>query len=227
MPSRRMVATLTALAAVGCIGTWVSDDLLLAAPVSGAEYYRLYPTTMAHVSSERLLWGNTLGLVTLPLELCGLWLLHLALRPSAERLSWTVLLTLSFAIIAGVAFHVASAFLGTAYQVHQQLGDNITGEMVEQFEVYRGVLFRFAQVATGVGAACFAAHVLLRPTPFPKWMAIVNPLVLILLVRLVASLVPAPLGGYVAPGYFNLAMLLFFMANFVVLWRRRADGARG
>ncbi len=221
MPSRRITAILTALAAIGCVGTWVSDDLLLGAPISGAEYYRVYPTTMARVSFERLLWGNTLGLVTLSLELCGLWLLHQVLRRSDERLSWIVLLTLGFSVIAAIAFHVASAFLGTGYQVNQQLDSDVTRQMVHQFETYRATLFRFTQTAVGLGAVFFAAHVLLRPTPFPKWMAIVNPLILVILVRFVAALIPAPLGGYVAPGYFNVAMLLFFVANFIVIWRSR------
>jgi hypothetical protein len=218
LPTRRLTAILTALAAIGCVGTWVSDDLLLGTPISGAEYYRVYPTTMAQVSFERLLWGNTLGLVTLSLELCGLWLLHQVLRRSDERLSWIVLLTLGFSIIAGIAFHVASAFLGTGYQVHEQLDSEVTRQMVHQFETYRETLFRFAQIAVGLGAVFFAAHILLRPTPFPKWMAIINPLTLIVLVRFVAALIPAPLGGYIAPGYFNIAMLLFFVANFIVIW---------
>jgi hypothetical protein len=174
---------------------------------------------MAQVSFERLLWGNTLGLVTLSLELYGLWLLHQVLRRSDERLSWIVLLTLGFSVIAGIAFHVVSAFLGTGYQVHQQLDSEVTRQMVHQFETYRATLFRFAQIAVGLGAVSFAAHVLLRSTPFPKWIAIVNPLILIVLVRFVAALIPAPFGGYIAPGYFNVAMLLFFVANFIVIWR--------
>ena len=219
LPSRRLTAVLTTLAAIGCVGTWVSDNLLLGAPISGAEYYRVYPTTMAQVSFERLLWGNTLGLVILSLELCGLWLLHQVLRRSDERLSWIVLLTLGFSVIAGIAFHVVSAFLGTGYQVHEQLDSEVTSEMVHQLETYRGTLFRFAQIALGLGAVSFTAHVLIRPTPFPKWIAIVNPLVLIVLVRFVAGLIPAPLGGYIAPGYFNVAMLLFFVSNFIAIWR--------
>ena len=219
MPSRRLTAILTALAAIGCVGTWVSDDLLLGAPISGAEYYRVYPATLARASFERLLWGNTLGLVTLSLELCGLWSLHRVLRRSDERLSWTVLLTLGFSVVAGIAFHVASAFLGTGYQVDQQLDNDVTRQMVHQFETYRATLFRFTQTAVGLGAVLFAAHVLLRRTPFPKWMAIVNPLILVVLVRSVAASIPAPLGGYVAPGYFNIAMLIFFAANFIVIRR--------
>lgn len=219
MPTRQQAAILTTLAAMGCVGTWVSDNFLLAAPISGAEYYRIYPTTMAGVSFERLLWGNTLGLVTLSLELCGLWLLHQVLRRSDERLSWIVLVTLGFSIIAGIAFHVASAFLGTGYQIQQQLSNEVTRQMVRQFETYRETLFRFAQISLGLGAALFALHVIVRQTPFPKWMAIVNPLSLLLLVRFAASLIPSPIGGYIAPGYFNIAMLLFFTANFVIIWR--------
>ncbi len=220
MPTRQLSAVLTALAIIGCVGTWVGDDLLLGAPISGSEYYQLYPTTMAGASFERLLWGNTLGLVTLSLELCGLWLLHQLLRRSDERLSWIVLITLGFSVIAGIAFHVASAFLGTAYQVQQQLNTEATRQMVQQFEIYREILFRFTQIAVGLGAIFFAALIVLRQTPFPKWMAMVNPLFLLLLVRFVAALIPAPIGGYIAPGYFNIAMLLFFAANFVVIWRR-------
>jgi hypothetical protein len=173
---------------------------------------------MTGASFHRLLWGNTLGFVTLSLEVCGLWLLHHALRRSDERMAWAVVVVLGFSVIAGIAFHVASAFLGTGYQVQQQFNTEVTRQMVQQFEIYRGTLFRFAQIAVGLGSALFAAHVVLRQTAFPKWMALANPLMLVILVRFVAARIPAPIGGYIAPGYFNIAMLLFFVANFIVIW---------
>lgn len=220
MPSLRTLKILTALAAIGCLATWVSDGLLLAAPISGAEYYSEYPETLSTASYQRLLWGNTIGLVSLTLELSGVWLLHLFLRRSSERLSWVTFLALSFGIISGIAFHVASAFLGTGYQVHQEIGIAATARMVEQFETYREALFLFAQLAMGIAAACFAAHVVMRSTPFSKLAAAVNPLTLIVVIRFVTSLLPAPLGGFVAPGYFNLAMLCFFLSNYVAFRRR-------
>ncbi len=48
-------------------------------------------------------------------------------------------------------------------------------------------------------------------------MALANPLMLVILVGFVAARIPAPIGGYIAPGSFNIAMVLFFVAYFIVL----------
>ncbi len=42
-------------------------------------------------------------------------------------------------------------------------------------------------------------------------MALFSPLALLFMVRALAALLPAPVGGFIAPGYFNLTMLLFFV----------------
>ncbi len=70
---------LTLLAIAGCLGTYAADLLLLAAPLSGSEYFAVYQGTMVDASHTRLLWGNTLGLIFLPLQLFGLWVVHRAL----------------------------------------------------------------------------------------------------------------------------------------------------
>jgi hypothetical protein len=217
MPTEQQVIILTSLAVIGCAGTVIADILLLGRPISGAKYFCVYPTTMAEVSFGRLWIGNTAGLVIFPLELCGVWLLHQVLRYSDERLAWIVLLTLGFTLLGAITVHCTSAFLGTGLRVQRQLNNDVTNRMVQQLTTYRQTFSHITLVALIIGSIVFVVHVLMQATPFPKWMAIVNPLILVALVRYLTALLPAPIGGYIAPGYFNIAMLLFFIANFIVI----------
>ena len=207
---RRLDAGLILLAVAGCLGTYAGDLLLLAAPLSGGEYFAVYQRTMLDASHTRLLWGNTLGLVFLPLQLCGLWVVHRALAPAHPWLARIASLGLAYAVVAGLAYHVTFAFVGTGLQVHQQLDNEVTAAMVERFGEYNLTLFRFAQVSLSVGSLAFAALLLWKRTALPRWVALCNPLTLLFMVRAPAALLPAPVGGFVAPGYFNLTMLLFF-----------------
>lgn len=199
MSSKNLSVGLTILAIVGCIGTYMGDLLLLAVPLSGSEYYRIYQSAMINSSHARLLTGNTLGLVFLPLQLFGLWLLHLALSRSHLWLSRLVFFTLAYSVLSGLAYHVTFAFLGTGLQVDQQLNNTVTRLMIEQYKAYNLTLFRFAQVSLSIGALLFAIQVLWKETLFPKWIAILNPLLLLFLVRFLTSLIPAPVGGYIRP----------------------------
>ena len=201
---------LTLLAIVGCLGTYAADLLLLAAPLSGSEYFAVYQGTMVEASHTRLLWGNTLGVVFLPLQLFGLWAVHRALARAHLWLARVASLGLAFAVIAGLAYHVTFAFVGTGLQVHRQLGNEATAAMVARFREYNLTLFRLAQVSLTVGSLAFAALLLWKRTALPRWAALCSPLALLLMVRALAALLPAPVGGFVAPGYFNLTMLTFF-----------------
>ena len=211
---------LTLLAIAGCLGTYAADLLLLAAPLSGSEYFAVYQGTMVGASHTRLLWGNTLGVVFLPLQLFGLWVVYRALACAHPWLARLASLGLAFAVVAGLAYHVTFAFVGTGLQVHQRLGNEVTAAMVARFKEYNVALYRFAQVSLSVGSLAFAALLLWRRTALPRWVALCSPLALLLLVRALAALIPAPVGGFVAPGYFNLTMLLFFGICFGALRAR-------
>ena len=214
MSRRTLDLSLALLAVAGCLGTYAGDLLLLAAPLSGREYFAVYQTTMVDASHTRLLVGNTLGVVFLPLQLFGLWVVYQALTRAHLWLARIAYLGLAFAVIAGLAYHVTFAFVGTGLQVHRQVDSEVTAAMVARFREYNVTLFRFAQVSLSVGSLAFAALLLWKPMALPRWLALFSPLALLFLVRALAALLPAPVGGFVAPGYFNLTMLLFFVICF-------------
>ncbi len=225
MSHQKLDAGLALLAIVGCVGTYVGDVLLLGAPLGGKEYFAIYQNTMVDTSHSRLLWGNTLGLVFLPLQLFGLWGVYRVLARAHLWLARIALLGLAFSVIAGLAYHVTFAFVGTGLQVHKMIGNDVTAAMVELFKEYNITLFRFAQVSLSVGSLAFSALLLWKVTAVPRWVALLSPLPLLLMVRALVALIPAPAGGFIAPGYFNLTMLIFFITCFVTLRRdRRCNG---
>lgn len=210
------------LAAAGCVITFAGDILMLGAPMSGSEYFRVYKTTMIDTSYERLLIGSTLGLFV-TLELFGFWALYLMLRQSSKRLSAAIFLCLCFSMIAGIAYHSCFAFYGSGLQVHQQIHSEITGLMIDRFNAYHSVLYMTMGLFYSAGSFLFVIVVLRKKTVFKKWQALLNPLTLLVAVRLLLSIIPTPAGGYIAPGYGNITNIVFFSFLLFVMTKTKGD----
>ncbi len=212
------------LAFLGCAVTFAGDVLLLGAPLSGREYFSVYKNTMTAIPHWRLLAGNTLGLCVI-LELFGFWALYLVFKKDHAVLAKTIFFCFSFSMLAGLAYHSAFAFYGQGLQIHDKINSELTALMIQRFEMYHMVLYKMLGLFFGLGSAAFALLVLWKTTVFKKWYAIANPLVILIAVRFLLSLIPSPLGGYIAPGYGNITNIVFFsIFTFVLIKRDWAIG---
>jgi hypothetical protein len=209
MNQKNIIKISLSLAAVGCVITLIGDVLMLGAPMSGSEYFRVYKTTMINTSFERLLLGNTLGLFV-TLELFGFWALYLILKQNSKHLSAAIFFCFCLSMIVGIAYHSSFAFYGSGLQVDQQISNEITGLMIQRFNVYHNVLYILMGLFYAAGSFLFVILVLREKTVFKKWQAVLNPLALLAAVRLLLSIIPMPVGGYIAPGYGNITNIVFF-----------------
>lgn len=61
-----------------------------------------------------------------------------------------------------------------------------------------------------VGWITFAVCIILKKTLLPRWMAILTPIVLTLLIIPLKNVLPLPYSGWVGGAIFNIAYLIFF-----------------
>jgi len=73
-----------------------------------------------------------------------------------------------------------------------------------------------------LGAVLLLGLVLLGKTWYPRWTALANPAVLVVLSPL-ADRAPAPLGAVLSGGFTNLSIALFFLVSVLTTWKRADD----
>jgi len=223
---------------VGMIGALlmvISDVILLARPISGCEaLVSGARENTIYLAQWRLPVGSILGVVVLPLQIIGFWQILYALKPAGKWWSWPPFLIVAHMLIVGAAFHGTYAFVGTALKAHYSLvqaGEAGLPQMASLLHQYSDILFHISGAELVLASLWFVGAILFRKTSYPRWISVSNPLVCTSGLYLSAMLIPAPVGGYIAPIMFNLGIFTFLILSTIVLYRqasraRRKDQAR-
>lgn len=202
--------------------TVASDFILLGKPVSAWNFMQLGTESMAGLEPWRIASGTMLGVGALPLQLGGLVSVYYGLKPAGIRLAMIVLLPMAHALAMGVAFHMAYAFIGTGWNMlHVFSSSKDAGmEMMQQFAFYWNFVIYSIAAEICFSSAAFAWVIGKKKTLYPRWMMFLNPVFILLFLFPVIFLLPAPVGGFIAPAYLNLCSLAFFVLSFLVVYKR-------
>ncbi len=200
------IAGITAVIAalIGMIG----DICLLYSPNGGYEagdfeFLRAIP-------NSRLIWGHYLGLVAIPFESAGIYLVWLALAPLGKKTAWAAAIFGLYLMFIGVGYHV------TVYPLADAIRTNPA--QVEAFRPFSEPLGLVFAIAFFVAIAALTLVIARGKTRLPKWFAFVSPLATYPLWVLAYLIVPS-VGNLLAPTGFNLSMAIFFG---LMTWKAKA-----
>lgn len=217
--------TVLALSLVGIFGvflTIISDLILLGRPVSAYSFFELGTESMVGIAQWRITAGTFIGVFMLPFQIAGLISLYHGLKPSGKLLPALVILVDAHALIMGVAFHASYAFIGSGWKLFYLSGsDNkLTAEIMQRFDSYWKLIIIIMMAELVFGSVIYGLLVLLGKTLYPKWMALLNPLFVMIVLLLVVSPIPAPVGGFVGPAILNMATLVFFIGSTIIIYKK-------
>jgi len=203
----------TLIHAIGIAGAGLmvlADLLMLYAPVSRMQYDFL--EVARSIPEMRVIAGDYLGLLGVSMVLVGLYGIYIVLRPAGRGRSLPPILLLAYAYVLGAVFHHAVGM--TMASARQEglggVADIITADLVASFLQPLGVAFLIVVV---VGSGWLFVTLLLTRIAYPRWMAFLSPLVLVLAFRAVILVGSPAVVGALVPAGPNLAMLLFFIAS--------------
>lgn len=209
-----MLTAAALLGIVGALGCALSDVILLGVPTSGSQHKQNRFAPMLSMSQRRMLIGTVLGVISLPLTIAGLFQVHAMLAPAGPWLALPPVLLLGWMLAIGSASHGTWGFVRRALQARQRLVS--AGEEPAELAAMNGDFRRYwsvIQTASGVlfmaGGLWLAAAILIGPTLYPLWILLFHPVLLMVLGMMLATALPAPLGGYVLPSIFNLGWAIF------------------
>lgn len=169
------------------------------------------------IPKETLTLGNYLIVPFIALYIFGYYHFYLALRPGSEKLARAVLVLGIFAFVIGGVWVSSRAHFGTTLQLLEEAGNaGLREGIVASYEKHVEVWVQVLRVLVLAISVCFVWAVLRGGTLYPKWMALFNPITLLLFVFFLFFCVPA-IGKYLAPTAMNAAHLILFSASLFAL----------
>jgi len=207
----------TVLALIAALAGALADVLLLYHPAGG--YTSGDYAFLSDIPWPRLVAGHYIGLLAIPLELCGFWLIYEGLKPAGRKPAIWLLALVAYLFFPGVAYHATVAFTAIWLQTGEALDPAAAALLqegmpllIQLFEPL-GLLFSIGFLAVSI---LFAWLVLARRTAFPRWLGICNPGVFYLSIMAVYWFYP-PLGNLLLPAGFNLSIFLFLLLALVTV----------
>ena len=216
-----------AMGTVGFIGvllTIISDFILIGRPSNAYTFLKLGTQSMADMSQWRITVGAFLGIIVLPFQILGLMPLYHGLKPAGRILPLIVVITTAHTLIMGIAFHISYAFIGSGWKLYYNadLGNIITTEIVTRFDFYWKLLVIIMFVELLFSSIIYVVIIMKGSTIYPKWMALLNPLCVLIILFPFVFILPAPIGGFIAPAYLNITTLVFFGFT-TVFWKLKTN----
>lgn len=182
------------VAIAGAILGMVGDGALLYAPTGG--YMEGDYAFLRDIPTTRLLWGHYLGILAIPFEAAGLYLVWLGLLPRGKKVALGAVAVGLYLLFLGVAYHggvyplAAAARMDALLPFSEPLGLGFAG-------------------AFFVSVSAFTWAILRGKTAYPRWVAVASPLVSYAGIMGLYFAVPS-LGNLLAPMGFNLSMAILY-----------------
>jgi hypothetical protein len=164
----------------------------------------------------RLLTGEMLGVLGIPLCLVGYWCVCQTLRLSNVKGTRVIFWLAAEALVLGVVSHaiVSSEFM--VMQTGSTSALTTLANTLQYSAIIPGSLFLLGYLAVSI---CYFVAVIAGHTLYPRWMAFVNPFLLSLLIELlsVSNVLPV-VGNVLAPAWLSIPHVIFFALSLPILW---------
>lgn len=199
---------------------WAGLSGLLAAVLVGTGEFFLHFDTEARygsgfdffkgVTEEHSTLGHFIGVLGAPLYVLGTWHLFKMLQPASERGARVAFLAMAYGFVVGSVWIGSRATAG--YIVNSAGSD--AGQLA-LYELRYENLLTVIRIAALVFSLIFIWLCVSGRSYYPKWVAILNPIVLIIGSFLVYFLAPE-IGKYMMPIALNIAFFILFLVSTII-----------
>ena len=199
---------------------------LLAASLTGLGEFLLHYDALSRfsgeyeffigISAERTTLGHFIGVLGAPLYLVGCWHIYLMLRPASPKWAMTAFFITSYGFVVG------AVWIGSRASISALVNAPVTMEiepLIGFYDFRYETLLQIIRISVLFLSGIFIWLVLTGRTHYPKWMALLNPILLIVASFVVYAIAPG-IGKYLMPIALNVAFAVFFIASVNIARRR-------
>jgi len=170
---------------------------------------------MLGISASRTTIGHFLGVLGAALYPVGCYHIYLMLRPANNRWAFRAFLISSFGFMVGAVWIGSRASISALVQLPESPE---TIQLIELYELRYETLLQIIRLTTLILSAIIIWLAWSGRSHYPRWMVIVNPIVLIVANFILFALVPA-VGKHTMPIALNVAFLIFFSLSLCFSFR--------
>lgn len=158
------------------------------------------------VSESRATLGHFIGVLGAPLYLFGVWHVTKMLQPASKLWSSVAFLVMSYGFIVGAVWIGSRASAAALVAISQ---DPAAAGLLSLYDLRYETLLTVIRITALVFSLIYISLILTGRTAYPRWMAVFNPVVLILANFLAFLLVP-DVGKYLMPIALNVSFFIIF-----------------
>ena len=195
---------------------------LLAAVFTGIGEFMLHFDALARfdveyaflggISDQRSSVGHFVAMLGAPMYLIGCWHIRLMLKPASD--SWSLV---AFFVMA-YGFAIGIVWIGSRASISALVNMPVTPDVQHLIELYDfryETLLQVTRIAVLALSIIFVALVVRGRSHYPRWMAALNPILMIVASFVVYAIAPA-LGKYLMPIALNVAFFILFLASITI-----------
>lgn len=161
------------------------------------------------ITGQRSSVGHFVAVLGAPLYLIGCWHIRLMLKPANDR--WSLV---SFFIMA-YGFAIGIVWIGSRASISALVNMPATPDLLHLIDLYDfryETLLQVTRIAVLALSMIFVALVVRGRSHYPRWVALLNPILLIVASFAVYALAPAA-GKFLMPIALNVAFSILFLAS--------------
>jgi hypothetical protein len=176
---------------------------------------------LLQVSESRVTWGHFLAMLGAPLYLIGFWHMFLGLKPYGKIIPWVVFFITAYGFIFGTVWigsRASIVLLAQANFAAEGHSSEILRGLMDYYMLHSETLLEVTRTTTLLSSLAFIVLVLTGKTLYPRWMAIFNPILLLVSSFILFAVAPE-VGKFTLPIALNVGYFIFFTLSTLQLTR--------
>ena len=204
------------LGLMGAIGVGVGEFLLHYSP-NGIGYDSNSFLFFNQISLNRLTLGHFVAVSFVPFYIAGYYHLFLVFKPQNPKLAMAIFALGVIAFMMGGMWISSRAQLG--YLVHKIAEfpeDQALQDLIAVYKTHAEILVKSLRIWMAAISILFVIPILKGQTIYPKWMAIFNPLLILVSILVIYNIVPS-VGYIIGPIAMNVVHFIVFGLSLLII----------
>lgn len=209
------------LGLIGAIGVGIGEFLLHYSPdgigYDGAnfEFFNQIPLT-------RLTAGHFIAVSFVPFYIAGYYHLYLIFKENNPKTAFSIFTLGIIAFIIGGMWISSRAQLGyLVHKINQFPTDTALQSLIEAYKNHAEILVKSLRLWIAAISILFVIPILKGNTIYPKWMAIFNPIVILLSILIIYKIAPS-IGFVIGPIAMNVVhFIVFGLSLFIIKTKQK------
>ena len=206
------------LGLIGAIGVGIGEFLLHYSP-GGIGYDGSNFEFFNQIPLSRLTLGHFVAVSFVPFYIAGYYHLYLVFKEKNPKIATAIFALGVIAFIIGGMWISSRAQLG--YLVHKIAefpNDTALQSLIEVYKNHAEILVKSLRIWVAAISILFVIPILKGNTLYPKWMAIFNPIVILLSVLVIYKIMPS-VGFIIGPIAMNVVHFIVFGLSLILIKR--------